>query len=122
MRNFGKATRNDDTNKLDIEGFISPAVLYRYGEYMHSHRVQKDGTIRESDNWQDGIPQDVYVKSLIRHTLDFWRLHRGEEVINPDNGELSDKEELLCAIMFNAMGYLFEELKNDKTRVEQKKK
>ena len=111
MRKFGKATRNDDTNKLDIEGFISPEVLHRFGEYMHSHRFQADGTLRDSDNWQEGIPQDVYVKSLIRHTLDFWRLHRGNKVINPDTGKPSDKEELLCAIIFNAQGFLFEELR-----------
>jgi len=113
MRKFSTgATRNIDTEKLDYEGFISPEVLHRYAQYMHSHRKQSDGTLRSSDNWQKGIEKDVYMKSLLRHTIDLWRLHRGNEVNNPDTGKLSDKEELLCAIMFNTMGMLFEELRN----------
>ena len=112
MRKFKTgATRNIDNNKLDYEGFISPAVFNRFAKYMHKNRIQADGTLRESDNWQKGIERDVYMKSLIRHTLDLWRLHRGEKVINPDTNKLSDKEELLCAIIFNTQGYLFEELK-----------
>ena len=115
MRKFKTgATRNDDTNKYDFEGFLSPAVIQRFGKYMHSHRYQADGSIRDSDNWQKGMSKDAYMKSLLRHTIDFWSLHRENEVINPDTGEPSDKEELLCAIMFNAMGYLFEELKNER--------
>lgn len=115
MRKFETgATRNNDDTKLDYEGFISPAVLRRFAEYMHIHRKQSDGNIRDSDNWQKGIPKDVYVKSLTRHFMDFWRLNRGEKVVNPDNGELSTKEELLCAILFNVQGLLFEELKENK--------
>ena len=113
MRNFGKATRNDDKDKLDYEGFISPLVLHRFSEYMHSHRFQKDGTLRDSDNWQqgEGIPKKVYTKSLIRHTIDFWRLQRGGKVIDPDTGKEADAQDLLCAIIFNSCGFLFEDLK-----------
>jgi len=57
MRTFGGgATRNSDQGKPDYEGFLSPLVIIRYGEYMTRHRVQADGNIRDSDNWQKGIP------------------------------------------------------------------
>lgn len=102
------ATRNTADNKHDYEGFFNPAVVYEFGRYMHSHRRQRDGSLRDSDNWQKGIPFAIYVKSLLRHTLDFWRLHRGYTVIDPDTGIPATKQELLCAIMFNAMGYLKE--------------
>ena len=104
MRKFDSgATRNSDDDKLDFEGFLSPIVIERYGEYLHKHRIQKDGKIRESDNWQQGIPQDVYMKSMLRHLIEIWKSHRGYEEENI--------QESLCGLLFNAMGYLFEELK-----------
>lgn len=107
MREFGNgATRDDDTGKLDYEGFLSPAVLKRYAEYMHKHRKQSDGSMRGSDNWQNGIPKDVHMKSLYRHFMDVWSMHRGID----DSYDAGDLEEALCAVMFNTMGYLFEEL------------
>ena len=112
MRKFKTgATRNSNKNKYDYEGFLSPFVIHRFGKYMHKHRFQKDGEMRESDNWQKGIPKEQYMKSLLRHVLDFWRLHRGGTVCDPDTGEEVSKEELLCAIIFNAQGYLHELLK-----------
>jgi len=112
MRTFNTgATRNIDTNKLDYEGFLSPIVLRRYAQYLHKHRKQKDGSIRASDNWQKGIPKDVYMKSLQRHNIDAWALHRAFIAIDHDTGKPCDMEDTLCAIAFNAMGYLFEILK-----------
>ena len=112
VRRFGSgATRNLDSNKLDYEAFLSPVVLERYARYMHSHRKQKDGSIRSGDNWQQGIPKDVYVKSLIRHTFDFWRVWRGGIAVDPDTGLYAEMTDLLCAILFNAMGVLHELLK-----------
>ena len=107
------ATRNSSEEKLDYEGFLSPEVLHRFAQYMHFNRKQKDGTIRSSDNWQKGIDINEYMKSLKRHEMDLWRMHRNDELIimNEDTGKPFTKEELLCAIMFNVMGYLFEELK-----------
>lgn len=106
MRTFSSgATRNDDSDALDYEGFFSPIVLQEFAKYMHSHRIQADGKLRASDNWMRGIDKDSYIKSLLRHTMDLWLEHRGYE-------GRSDKIEALCAIMFNAMGYLYEELKN----------
>lgn len=105
MRTFETgATRNTDADKLDFEGFLSPVVLHRYAEYLHRHRTQADGVIRNSDNWQKGIPKDVYMKSLWRHFESVWLLHRGY-------GAHESMEEALCALMFNTMGYLFEALR-----------
>ncbi len=107
------ATRNLDNHKLDYEGFLSPIAIEAFAEYMNSHRLQKDGTLRASDNWQKGIPKEVYMKSMWRHFFDFWKMHRGLEAINPDNNKPFTKEELLCALMFNVQGYLHEELKHE---------
>jgi hypothetical protein len=105
------ATRNIDTNKLDYEGFLSPYVLKRYAEYMHLHRQQTDGTFRDSDNWQKGIPKQRYMKSLWRHFMDTWSLNRGLSATNPDTGENVNLEDALCGVLFNAMGMLHEIVK-----------
>jgi len=107
------ATRDQDTTKYDYEGFLSPLVLERYAAYMHKNRVQRDGTVRDSDNWQKGIPFDAYMKSGWRHFMEWWRLHRGPA---PNHGDhYSDLlEDALCAILFNVSGYLHEYLKGQK--------
>lgn len=102
------ATRSNSDDKIDYEGYISPVVLRLFGEYMHEHRIQRDGKVRASDNWQQGIPIYRYVKSLIRHTQEFWLMWRGEVAINPDNGKPFTLKQVLCAILFNTMGILFE--------------
>jgi hypothetical protein len=73
---------------------------------MTKHRVQADGSLRASDNWQLGIPLPAYAKGLWRHMLHFWLRHRGWPVRDPMAG--ADIEEDLCAIIFNAQGYLHE--------------
>lgn len=110
------ATRNLDHNKLDYEGFNCPMAQRAFAEYMHGHRKQADGTIRDSANWQKGIPIDVYAKSLVRHVHDFHCLHRGWTIPRPEDGQPmtpddEHKLELLCAIWFNAQGYIHEILK-----------
>jgi hypothetical protein len=110
------ATRDTDTGKFDYEGFLSPLVLERFGQYMHKHRKQADGTLRDSDNWQKGIPLTAYIKSGWRHFFDWWRIHRGLKASNP-SGKVQDftfgeeLEESICALLFNAFGYLHEVLK-----------
>lgn len=105
MRTFETgATRDQDSSKLDFEGFLSPAVLVAFAEYMHKHRIQPDGRLRDSDNWQKGMPKTAYMKSGWRHFVDWWLLHRGL----PARENIVDA---LCALMFNAMGYLHEVLK-----------
>jgi hypothetical protein len=111
MRKFSTgATRNDDTNQYDYEGFLSPLVLKVYASYMHKNRIQADGTTRASDNWQKGISRDAYMKSMWRHMHDVWMEHRGEE-------SRDGIDEALSGLMFNVMGYYFEVLKErDGTR------
>lgn len=109
MRNFSTgATRNSDEGKYDYEGFISPLVLERYGEYMNKHRKQADGKLRDSDNWQKGIPKTAYMKSGWRHFIDWWKEHRG---IATKDGI----EEAMMALLFNVMGYAHEYLKEKNT-------
>jgi len=104
------ATRDTDENKYDYEGFFSPLVVERFGRYMNKHRKQSDGKLRDSDNWQKGIPRAQYVKSLWRHLVALWTLHRGYPCAD-EKGAPVDIEDAICAIIFNAMGYLHEYLK-----------
>jgi hypothetical protein len=100
------ATRDTDENKLDFEGFFSPLVVEAYAEYMNENRVQADGNVRDSDNWQKGIPKTAYMKSGWRHFFDWWKAHRGyparETIIKA-----------ICGLLFNASGYLHELLKEE---------
>lgn len=109
IRTFGTgAIRDTADNKPDYEGFLSPLVIKAYGEYMNKHRLQPDGELRDSDNWQRGIPKKEYVKSLFRHFVDLWlfnRGYKGRETI----------EDALCGILFNVMGYMHE-LEKEKLR------
>lgn len=110
MRKFiTGATRDNDESKNDYEGFLSPLVIEAYGNYMTKHRKQADGNLRDSDNWQKGMPKDCYIKSGWRHFMDWWKEHRGI----PSREGLIDA---LCALMFNVMGYLHETLKEERTK------
>jgi hypothetical protein len=74
------ATRDTEENKLDYEGFLSPIVLEKFAEYMNKHRIQSDGNLRDSDNWQNHFGENhqaVCMKSLWRHFMDLWLEHRG---------------------------------------------
>lgn len=106
IRQFASgATRDMDLNKLDFEGFLSPLVMGAFAVYMDYNRQTAVG-IRDSDNWQKGIPLDAYMKSAWRHFFDWWRFHR----------RLSVKENIVwacCGLMFNLQGYLHELMKAD---------
>lgn len=105
MREFGTgATRDLDDNKLDFEGFLSPLALERFAQYMHEHRRTANG-VRASDDWQKGIPLEVYIKSLLRHAHEVWKLHRIGYV---DERQMEDA---LCGVWFNTQGYLLELIK-----------
>lgn len=96
------ATRDSDGDKLDFEGFLSPLALKRYAEHMHAARKLPDGSMRDSDNWQRGIPLDAYMKSMWRHFFAVWESHRrGTDTPEAD----------LAALLFNVQGYLHESLK-----------
>jgi hypothetical protein len=94
----------DDT-RHDFEGYLSPLVIERFGEYMTQHRLLPDGSLRASDNWQKGMPRDRYLKSAWRHFLEWWKLHRA----GLNHAEWV--EDALCALLFNVQGYLHETLK-----------
>jgi hypothetical protein len=74
-------------------------------EYLAIHRDTPAGK-REFDNWKHGIPKDVYMSSLFRHVMNLWLAHEGVKVDE-------SIEDSLAAIMFNAMGYLHEEMKGE---------
>ena len=101
------ANRGMDTEKFDYEGFLSPLTLRRFAEYMHKNRHLPDGTLRDSDNWQQGIPLESYMKSAWRHFIQWWGLHRGRR----PQRNTEDIEEALCGVIFNASGFLHEILK-----------
>jgi hypothetical protein len=98
------ATRSSEAGKPDYEGYFSPLVFERFGEYMMKHQKQADGTLRPSDNWQKGISFTSYIKSKWRHFMDIWKEHRKYRT-------KEGLEDALCADLFNTMGYLHETLK-----------
>lgn len=96
------ATRDTSTDKPEFAGFLSPIVVRAFGEYMHKHRRQSDGNLRDSDNWKKGMPRRVYVESMFRHFIDVW-----EHVTMDAAEEWTTHEEALealMAIIFNAQG------------------
>jgi hypothetical protein len=128
------ANRNSDGGKFDYEAFLSPIVLHEYAAYMHENRFLEDGTMRDGDNWQKGIPMDVYMKSGWRHFHEWWLIHRGYFVYREKRVTDGKKSEhthpyhkrldvipegwyevtirkCICGLLFNAMGYLHEWLK-----------
>lgn len=104
MRTFDTgATRDGDEGKPSYVGYLSPLALRVYGQYMLRHQQQADGTRRSADNWKRGIPRDSYLDSLVRHVLDLWLEHEGYT-------SRDGIEDALCAVIFNAQGYLHEHL------------
>lgn len=104
------ANRDSDKDKLDIEAYLSPLVLQAYSEYMYRNQYLKDGTKRDGDNWQNLFGENhqaVCMKSLTRHFMDLWLLHRGHEA-------REDIESALAGIMFNAMAIWYEILTRSK--------
>ena len=100
------AIRDSKKDKLDYEGFYNPLVLEAFARYMHKSRFMESGDFRDSDNWQKGIPKESYIKSGLRHMMDWWKEHRG----------IKTKEGLLLSLlglMFNVQGYILETLKSD---------
>lgn len=108
------ADRDIDEGKLDFEGFLNPVVLEIYAKYMNKHQTRKDGTLRESDNWQNLFGEehfDVCMKSALRHIHAWWKEHRGYK-------SQEGIEDAICGVLFNAQAYL---LKLIKDKLENKK-
>ena len=105
MREFDTgALRDIETGKLDYEAFFSPEVLRAFAIYMDFNRRLPDGRERAGDDWQKGIPLDVYMKSATRHFMDVWLAHRDYPI---SDGRVW----ALLGLMFNTMGYLHEHMK-----------
>lgn len=95
------ANRDTEEGKLDYEGFLSPIVLQKFAEYMNKHRVQSDGKLRDSDNWQKGFGDkhfEVCMKSLTRHFMDLWLEMRGFD-------SREGMKDALMGILFNTMSF-----------------
>lgn len=102
------ATRSAET-PFDPEGFLSPVALTAYCAYMARHRVQADGKMRDSDNWQRGMPTSRAWRSLTRHFFDAWLIKRGAK---PHSADCTGVEDALCAIIFNALLLLKNHVEN----------
>lgn len=121
MRNFDSgATRNNVEGRLNYVKALSPIVLERYVQYLNAHREQADGTMRDFDNWKKGIPIDVYLEGLGRHFIAVWQLAQGFPA--EDNKGPVTLEDTLCAIIFNASGWLHEIIKEERKDTCGKKK
>lgn len=99
------ATRSPMGDKLCYSRFMDSRVIKRYCEYLHKHRVQADGVVREPDNWKQGIPSESYMDSMFRHFMDVWLIEQGHY-----DSATEDIETALCALIFNAQGMLYETL------------
>ncbi|HEV2378736.1 MAG TPA: hypothetical protein VG206_02955 [Terriglobia bacterium] len=104
------ATRSPAAAKPEYHGYFSALVMERFGEYMLKHQTASDGSYRAPDNWKLGIPFDSYLASCFRHFHDFWGCAIGEPPANSQG-----IEEALCAVLFNAQGYLHEILKQKRS-------
>lgn len=109
------ATRDTAEGKHEPWGFCSALVEKRFSQYMHAHRKQSDGELRESDNWKKGIPVDAYYHSLSRHIQDL-RLHF--EGFSCEARE-ENLEEVLCSVLFNVQGMLHEVIKKRTPQVDE---
>jgi len=110
------ATRDTTEGKLSYVKALSPIALRRYVQYLDQHRKQPDGSVRDFDNWKQGIPQDVYLESLDRHKRAVWLICHGYKAYD-NHGEVT-LEDSLCGVLFNAMGMLHELLKDKVEKIE----
>ena len=111
MRSFSTgATRDTGEGKLDFEGFLHPLFLEQFAKYMNMHRLQSDGQLRDSDNWQKGIPQDVCMKSMFRHFFEVWKAHR---VGIHCRRSYHDLMAGAMGMMFNIQAYVLHDLQNE---------
>lgn len=110
MRKFETgATRDTVEDKLNYIKALSPVVLQRYVKYLGEHRTQADGTKRDWDNWKKGIPKETYLEGEDRHHRAVWKLLQGYPAF--DNHGPVTLEDSLCGVIFNAMGMLYELIK-----------
>ena len=102
------ATRTSEDGRLSYVRGLSSVVLRRYLQYLAKHRKQADGSMREFDNWKQGIPMRRSFDGLGRHFFTLWLLMEGLDIYD-DSGQ-EDIQDVLCAIMFNTMSMLHQEM------------
>jgi len=111
MRSFDTgATRDTAEGKLDFEGFLHPLFMEQFAKYMNMHRLQSDGKLRDSDNWQKGIPQDICMKSAFRHFFEMWKAHRAGAHCRRSYHDLMAGA---MGLMFNIQAYVLHDLQDD---------
>jgi len=102
LRNFSTGSiRDSEEGKEDYVETISWRAMRRYAQYMTSKK-NKYG----AGNFKKGIPIDSYERSLLRHISKY--------MINKyEGGNLEKEEDHISAIVFNALGIMHEEGKNE---------
>lgn len=129
------SNRNGTNGKFEPYGFRNPLCEHSFYEYMDSHRLLEDGTLRTEDNWWKGWDKTVSIKSLARHQKDLENLHAGHFVYKekieggertyvfykkpkniPDTWHKVTELEACNAIDFNANAYKLEILKHIKPK------
>jgi hypothetical protein len=116
------ATRDSDDHpeKPNYYAALSPIVLREYVKYLGRHRTMADGTKRNWDNWKSGIPIDVYMEGLMRHTMAVWLIQQGFKSYD-NHGEVTLKDSL-NGVLFNTIGHLHEILKAEVERYKDEQK
>lgn len=107
MRQFeGGATRSNNEGKLDYFRFNHPLVEKVFAEYMHKHRKQADGNVRDGNNWWKGWPKETSAESLMRHIKDI-ELH----LANYPQEATEQLVDSICASIFNLKAMLLQVLR-----------
>lgn len=109
IRTFKTGATRTHGSKPEYAGYLSPRVLSAFGRYMFEHQVQADGSIRESRNWQKGIPQESYMQSMFRHFMEVWTHYensRGDAVYTEEFE--TEMITALMALLFNVQGMAHE--------------
>lgn len=103
-------TRSNDEGKIDYR-HLSAVYERMWCEYMHEHRIQEDGNLRDADNYKKGLEFEWYLKSLLGHIQDLKLLMEGVGVA--ENGKPKDFFEAVMAIAFNLQGLVIETMRGE---------
>lgn len=99
MRKFATgAFRDQDAQKLNYLGSLSPLALEGFVDFMRRHNIVDGKLKRDEGNWKKGFPKQSYMESKFRHFMETWKIHES----------YSDDEILdaLYAEFFNIQGYI----------------
>lgn len=124
VREFATGANRDRVEgKPDFNGFLSPKSERRFAAYMNKNRRLSDGSLRDGDNWQLGIPLAVYAESFGRHAVEVREAIRdavdatGVKFARliadapPGHPTMLAIDEAMCALFFNVQGWLHERVK-----------